>query len=77
MSYYSRNRDWSDIGCFGWLLIFILVVALFFVEVWLACWLWGEIMVAIFGLPMLTKWQMFGLMILANLILPTAHVSRN
>lgn len=77
MSYYSRNRDWSDIGCFGWLLIIVFIIALLFAEVWLACWLWGEIMVVIFGLPMLTKWQMFGLMVLANLILPTSHISRN
>lgn len=44
------------------LLIFILVtLGLLFVSIVFQLWLWKIIMVAIFGLPMLTFWQMVGL----------------
>lgn len=44
------------------LLIFILIVlGLLFVSIVFQLWLWKIIMVAIFGLPMLTFWQMVGL----------------
>ena len=69
--------DYSDIGCLGWCFILLLVVALIWFEVWLACWLWGILMVSIFGLPALTMWQTFGLMILAGLMLPSPGVRVN
>jgi hypothetical protein len=34
-------------------------------------WLWNWLMSTTFGLPELTFWQTFGLMILTRLILPT------
>jgi len=34
-------------------------------------WLWNWLMPTTFGLPELTFWQTFGLMILTRLILPT------
>lgn len=44
------------------LLIFILVtLGLLFVSIVFQLWLWKIIMVAVFGLPMLTFWQMVGL----------------
>lgn len=47
------------------LLIFILVtLGLLFVSIVFQLWLWKVIMVAVFGLPMLTFWQMVGLDIL-------------
>ena len=48
----------------GWfqLLIFILIVlGLLFASIVFQLWLWNIIMVAVFGLPMLTFWQMVGL----------------
>lgn len=48
----------------GWfqLLIFILIVlGLLFASIVFQLWLWKIIMVAVFGLPMLTFWQMVGL----------------
>lgn len=44
------------------LLIFILItLGLLFVSIVFQLWLWKIIMVAVFGLPMLTFWQMVGL----------------
>lgn len=44
------------------LLIFILIVfGLLFASIVFQLWLWKIIMVAVFGLPMLTFWQMVGL----------------
>lgn len=70
---FSRQNsyDWSDLGCLAWLGIIVLLIGLVWFEVQVACWLWGVIMVGIFALPALTGWQMFGLMILAGLILPS------
>lgn len=70
-----RNRDWSNLGCLGWCFVLLLAVGLIWLEVQVACWLWGILMVGVFSLPALTGWQMFGLMILANLVLPTSHIS--
>ena len=44
------------------LLIFILIVlGLLFASIVFQLWLWKIIVVAVFGLPMLTFWQMVGL----------------
>lgn len=72
MSY--RNRDFSDLGCFSWCLIILLVIGLIWLDVQIACWLWGLIAVAIFGLPALSWWQMFGLIWLMRFIMPTSSV---
>ena len=67
MSYrYKSGDSWLTI-----LGLILVLVALVWVEVQIACWLWGILMVGIFNLPMVTSWQMFGLMILANLIMPS------
>lgn len=73
MSRYHRNRDFSELGCFGWCLLLLILVGLIWLEVQIACWLWGIIMVTIFGLPYLTGWQMFGLMVLMQFIMPTSY----
>lgn len=75
MGYRYRDKSWSDWGCLGWCLALLLVIGLFWLEIQIACWLWGVIMVGVFSLPALTGWQMFGLMVLANLVLPTSHIS--
>ena len=74
MSYRYRNRDFSDFGCLGWCLVVLLVIGLVWLDVWIACWLWGLIAVAIFGLPALSWWQMFGLIWLLRFIMPTGSV---
>lgn len=72
MGYRSTYEDYGWFAIIGMLLV---LVAFVWLEVQIACWLWGVIMVGIFSLPALTGWQMFGLMILANLVLPTSHIS--
>lgn len=63
-------NDYGNIGCGMLILGLLAVVGLFFLGVWIAGLLWGAIAVAVFGLPALTYWQMAGLMILLNLLLP-------
>lgn len=72
---YNYRKTCDDYGWFAILGILLVLVALVWLEVQVACWLWGIIMVGIFSLPALTGWQMFGLMILANLVLPSSHIS--
>lgn len=67
MNYRYKSGD-SWLTVLGLILV---LVALIWVEVQVACWLWGILMVGIFSLPMVTGWQMFGLMILAHLIMPS------
>lgn len=63
-------NNYGNIGCGTLILLLLAVVGLFFLGVWIAGLLWGAIAVAVFGLPALTYWQMAGLMILLNLLLP-------
>ena len=49
--------------------IFIIVFGL--VLAGIANWLWGLIIVPVFGAPVLTYWQMYGIMILIRLLIPT------
>ena len=48
-------------GCLIALLAVILVAALIFLIPWLELWLWGIVMIPVFGAPTLTYWQMFAL----------------
>ena len=59
-----KKKEKKVIAINGWLqlLIFILIVlGLLFACIVFQLWLWKIIMVAVFGLPMLTFWQMVGL----------------
>ena len=49
--------------------VFIIVFGL--VLAGIANWLWGLIIVPVFGAPVLTYWQMYGIMILIRLLIPT------
>lgn len=51
--------------------IAIIVIVFFIGFNFIAVWLWGAIAVAVFGLPTLNFWQMLGLRVLINLILPS------
>lgn len=53
----------------GGLILFAIII---FIGPAIATWLWGLLMVPIFGAPPLTFWQMFGLMILLRLLIPTS-----
>lgn len=55
--------------------IFIIVFGL--VLAGIANWLWGLIIVPVFGAPVLTYWQMYGIMILIKLLFPINMSSSN
>ena len=52
----------------GCLVVFFIVFLSLFIYAAIGCWLWGLIMVPVFGLPTLGYWQMFGLMWLMRMI---------
>jgi hypothetical protein len=53
----------------GWILLLILLVGvLLFAVPALELWLWGLVMVPVFGAPVMTFWQMFGLNVLIGLL---------
>ena len=52
----------------GCLVVFIVIFLSLFIYAAIGCWLWGLIMVPIFGLPALGYWQMFGLMWLLRML---------
>lgn len=65
---------------FGWIFLTIMVSALLFLlEGWIALMLWDAIMVAVFNLPALSYWQMYGLIWLAHIIFPwsTTTINKN
>lgn len=64
----------NDIGVALLILLISLVLAL--VGAWIGVALWGAIAVKIFGLPELTFWQFYGLMILLHIILPGRGIQR-
>lgn len=50
------------------LVVFIVIFLSLFIYAAIGCWLWGLIMVPVFGLPALGYWQMFGLMWLLRML---------
>lgn len=52
----------------GCLVVFIVIFLSLFIYAAIGCWLWGLIMVPVFGLPALGYWQMFGLMCLLRML---------
>ena len=67
---YEKIAD-NNYGCLTIIGIILLIAVLFVIFNAIAVWLWGIIAVGIFGLPALSFWQMFGLKILFDWILPT------
>ena len=55
-------------SCLIALLAIILVAVILFFVPWLELWLWGVVMVPVFGAPALTYWQMFALNWLCGLL---------
>ena len=55
----------------------IVVVAFSFVYAAIGCALWGAIIVPVFGLPALTFWQFFGIMVLIRCFIPISIPTRS
>lgn len=54
-----------------------LLCVVLFLGAWIVMLLWNGIVVTVFGLPALTYWQTYGLIIMIRIILPRAStVSR-
>ena len=70
----NRNFDSTEVlvGCITAIILGLIVM---FLGPAIACWLWGTIIVPIFGAPILTYWQMFGVMILARIVLGTGGIN--
>ena len=64
----------NNIGVALFILLITLILAL--VGAWIGVALWGAIAVKIFGLPGLTFWQFYGLMILLHILLPGRGIQR-
>ena len=68
------NTDDLKAGCLVALLMLPILILLSFLTAGLATWLWGLIVVPVFGAPVISYWQMFGLIWLLRLVWPN-HVS--
>ena len=60
------------IGCLTAIAVLILTIL---IGGWIGVWLWGAIMVEVFGLPALTIWQMWGLILLTHIIIPHSTIT--
>jgi hypothetical protein len=62
-------------GCIRYLLLFLLVLlfslVFAFVFAYFGVLLWNYAVVSIFGLPKITYWQMFALMVLVRMFFPS------
>ena len=62
-------------GCFQAITIFLISlmggIVFAFLLAYVGMLLWNEIVVSLFGFPVVTYWQMFGLMVLVRLFIPT------
>ena len=70
-NYFKSREDISGTvakGCLTALLAVVLLIGLAFLYAAIGCWLWGAIMVPVFGLPTLTYWQMYGIIVLARIV---------
>lgn len=65
-----KNND----GCSTILIAAIIAICLVIVGnlifAGIALWMWGLIIVPVFGAPALTFWQMYGIMILISCLMP-------
>ena len=74
-NYFKQSKEdrleKACVGCLVAILTLVLLIGLTFLYAAIGCWLWGIIIVPVFGAPVLTYWQMYGLIILARMILGT------
>lgn len=64
-------------GCLTLIVTIIALVALVFIKAALCMWLWNLIVVPLLGLAVISYWQMYGLVVLIQLILPSSRSSRS
>lgn len=64
----------NDNGCLVVLLVFLLVVALLFLEPLIVMWLWNVTVAVLFGWPTIGYWMAFGLTILCHILFGKAAI---
>lgn len=57
--------------------LIILALVLAFLGAWIGMALWNSLMVGVFGLPVLTFWQFYGLMVLIHILFPSSNIRRD
>ena len=55
----------------------IVIIAVSLIYAAMGCTLWGAIIVPVFGLPALTYWQFFGIMVLIRCFIPIKIPTRS
>lgn len=53
------------------ILVFAVALVINLIFAGIAVWMWGLVIVPVFGAPVLTYWQMYGIMVLLSCILPS------
>ena len=72
----NKTSDYV-LAAIGAIFVAIIVALVFgFIGAAIALWLWNVIAIPVFGAPVITYWQMYGLMILIRLMLPTYTTSK-
>jgi len=69
------NEIWESVFAIVGAICVIIILAL--LGALIGCWLWGVIAVGVFGLPALTFWQFYGLMILIHILFPSTTIRSN
>ena len=64
----------SSNAVLGVFLAIVIALILALVGAWIGVALWSAIMVKIFGLPDLTFWQFYGLIILIHILFPSNRI---
>lgn len=60
----------------GCLIVFITLICLIFIKAAVCMLLWNWVVVPLFGLSTISYWQMYGLIALVQLILPSSISSK-
>lgn len=70
---------YKDLGCGGTILfilgLLVLLAIICLIQAGIALWLWGAIMIPVFGAPVLSFWQMYGLIWLIHILFPHSSTS--
>lgn len=70
------NYKKTDYGCGTAIAIILVAIGLAFFMNWIGWLLWGALAVGVFGLPVLTYWQFWGVTILLHILFPGGSIAR-
>lgn len=61
------NKLSGSNGCLAGMIVLVLIVAYLGINALIIMWLWNWVMVAVFGLKLITAWEALGLFVLSNM----------